>query len=60
VAREDALGVIYAVEGAFVRVGDEVVQAEVRAPAAQALYARDLLAAWVKKAGEPALRPSVP
>jgi hypothetical protein len=44
--------VSYAVEGVFVRVGQEVVQVEVRSPGERSAFARGVLAAWVKRAVE--------
>jgi hypothetical protein len=50
--REDVLGAAYLVEGLFVRIGDDIVQVEVRSPEQQAPFARALLSAWVSRARE--------
>jgi hypothetical protein len=48
--RDSWLGVTYTVEGVFVRAGQkQVLQLEVVSTDRSAAYARDLLAAWVKK-----------
>jgi S1-C subfamily serine protease len=47
--RVDWLGVSYAIEGIFVRVGARLVQLEVIAPERRATLARALLSAWIKK-----------
>jgi len=51
--RDNWLGVTYAVEGVFLRVGGrQVVQLEVLSTVEQSARAKDLLDAWVKKASE--------
>ena len=50
--REDVLGAAYLVEGLFVRIGNDIVQVEVRSPEQQAPFARELLSAWVSRARE--------
>jgi hypothetical protein len=51
VSRADWLGVVYSIEGVFVRVGPaEVRQMEVLSPEAGAAAARTLLTAWVQQA----------
>ena len=52
--RVEWLGVSYAIEGVFVRLGARrVVQLEVISPDQKSMSARALLAAWVKLAGSP-------
>jgi hypothetical protein len=54
VLRTDWLGVSYAIEGTFVRLGPrQVVQLEVIAPDQKGAAARALLAAWIEKAARP-------
>jgi hypothetical protein len=47
--RADWLGVSYAIEGTFIRLGSRQVQLEVISPDQKSPLARALLAAWVKK-----------
>jgi hypothetical protein len=49
----DWLGVSYRIEGAFARVGPrQLMQLEVLSPDQKSVFARNLLAAWLKKATE--------
>jgi S1-C subfamily serine protease len=53
----DSMGVGYAVEGVFVKTrAGSLLQAEMAAPTAKAVFARALLAAWAARAGESASR----
>jgi len=47
--RVDWLGVSYAIEGVFVRLGSRLVQLEVIAPERKTPVARALLTAWIKR-----------
>jgi hypothetical protein len=47
--RTDWLGVSYAIEGVFVRVGTRLHQMEVISPVGRATVARALLADWIKR-----------
>ncbi len=47
--RTEWLGASYIVEGVFVRAGAQVLQLEVVSPEARGVYARALLAAWIKR-----------
>lgn len=49
VQRSDWLGVSYAIEGVFVRVGSRLIQLEVISPERKAPLARALLADWIKR-----------
>lgn len=49
VRRADWLGVSYAIEGVFVRVGSRLMQLEVISPERKAPLARALLADWIKR-----------
>ncbi|HET9360855.1 MAG TPA: trypsin-like peptidase domain-containing protein [Vicinamibacterales bacterium] len=51
--RADWLGVPYSIEGVFVRLGARLVQLEVISPSQKGARARELLAAWIDKAGTP-------
>jgi len=51
-SRSERLGAAYSAEGVLLRLGPRVIQVEVIAPAQQSVYARALLALWVKKAME--------
>ena len=51
--RVEWLGVVYSIEGVFVHLGARLVQLEVISPAQKGALARELLAAWIDKAGTP-------